>query len=259
MRSVALKGLESLGSTRHIHVSPPPVAPTAVTARDAIGDLPPITSHLDGTLRRGARHFDVAVGLPQQASLSEFAQDMRTWPGFESDGYVRDHVIRSLGDRDFRIFRAMDPGDDYPRAHALGRSFFGQAAAALQARGQLPPEGSHEYEMLRREYVPPYDAGKFPNKWRKMEAESPVRTLMAHLGKDTYSHIHYDSQQARVISVREAARLQSFPDGFRFAGTMNPAFRQIGNAVPPLLARHLGATMLALLGVRERALTAVGV
>ena len=62
---------------------------------------------------------------------------------------------------------------------------------------------------------------------------------MAHLGKDSYSHIHYDSVQARTISVREAARLQSFPDGFRFCGTMNPAFRQIGNAVPPLLARSL--------------------
>ncbi|WP_143296069.1 DNA cytosine methyltransferase, partial [Burkholderia pseudomallei] len=69
-------------------------------------------------------------------------------------------------------------------------------------------------------------------------------TLMAHLGKDSYSHIHYDSRQARTISVREAARLQSFPDGFRFAGTMNPAFRQIGNAVPPLLAKALAAQMM---------------
>ena len=62
---------------------------------------------------------------------------------------------------------------------------------------------------------------------------------MAHIGKDTYSHIHYDGRQARTISVREAARLQSFPDGFRFEGTMNPAFRQIGNAVPPLMAFEL--------------------
>ena len=62
---------------------------------------------------------------------------------------------------------------------------------------------------------------------------------MAHIGKDTYSHIHYDSAQARVISVREAARLQSFPDGFKFCGTMNPAYRQIGNAVPPVMAKRL--------------------
>ena len=91
--------------------------------------------------------------------------------------------------------------------------------------------------------MPPYDPGKFPNKWRKMEADEPARTLMAHLGKDGYSHIHYDSAQARTISVREAARLQSFPDGFRFEGTMNPAFRQIGNAVPPLLAKAIGVVV----------------
>src|SRR5580698_3901844 len=71
--------------------------------------------------------------------------------------------------------------------------------------------------------------------WR----DYPARTLMAHLGKDSYSHIHYDSDQARTISVREAARLQSFPDGFTFHGTMNPAFRQIGNAVPPLMAKAI--------------------
>src|SRR5207248_3270401 len=100
-------------------------------------------------------------------------------------------------------------------------------------------EGTTVWNELRASIVPPYDPGKFPNKWRKMEPDLPARTLMAHLGKDSYSHIHYDSEQARTISVREAARLQSFPDGFLFAGTMNPAFRQIGNAVPPLLAKAI--------------------
>jgi DNA (cytosine-5)-methyltransferase 1 len=79
--------------------------------------------------------------------------------------------------------------------------------------------------------------------WR----DQPARTLMAHLGKDGYSHIHYDSRQARTISVREAARLQSFPVGFSFSGTMNPAFKQIGNAVPPLLANAVAKEMLKVL------------
>jgi DNA (cytosine-5)-methyltransferase 1 len=92
---------------------------------------------------------------------------------------------------------------------------------------------------LRSRIVPPYDPTKFPNKWRKLEPDSPSVTLTAHLSKDTYSHIHYDGAQARKISVREAARLQSFPDGFLFSGTMNSAFQQIGNAVPPLLALAL--------------------
>jgi DNA (cytosine-5)-methyltransferase 1 len=84
-----------------------------------------------------------------------------------------------------------------------------------------------------------------------MERNLPARTLMAHLGKDSYSHIHYDSNQARTISVSEAARLQSFPDGFVFEGSMNPAFRQIGNAVPPLLARALALKIRALISEKN--------
>src|SRR5262245_60097227 len=83
--------------------------------------------------------------------------------------------------------------------------------------------------------------------WR----DQPARTLMAHLGKDSYSHIHYDSRQSRTISVREAARLQSFPDGFRFIGSMNSGFRQIGNAVPPLLAYALARQVRAQLGLSQ--------
>ena len=71
-----------------------------------------------------------------------------------------------------------------------------------------------------------------------------MRTVMAHLSKDGYSHIHYDNAQARTISVREAARLQSFPDGFVFAGAMNQAFQQIGNAVPPLMAKAIAAEIM---------------
>jgi hypothetical protein len=99
---------------------------------------------------------------------------------------------------------------------------------------------------LQAESVPPDDPSKFPNKWRKMERDAPCRTLMAHLGKDTYSHIHFDSEQARTISVREAARLQSFPDGFRLEGRTNVGFRQVGNAAPLLsfaLARSVTKTL----------------
>jgi DNA (cytosine-5)-methyltransferase 1 len=70
-------------------------------------------------------------------------------------------------------------------------------------------------------------------------AGKPSWTLTAHLSRDTYSHIHYDSRQARTITVREAARLQSFPDGVEFAGNFGEQFRQIGNAVPPILARAI--------------------
>jgi len=121
---------------------------------------------------------------------------------------------------------------------------FQERLSVARARGEELADDSSEYKALKDSIVPPYDASKFPNKWRKMWRDQPARTLMAHLGKDGYSHIHYDSNQARTISVREAARLQSFPDGFRFSGTMNPAFKQIGNAVPPLLAKALATHMM---------------
>jgi DNA (cytosine-5)-methyltransferase 1 len=168
---------------------------------------------------------------------------MRTWPGFESDEGVMDHVIRSQP-RDYEIFRRMNPGDQYPEAHRHALTLFAERIEMLrkQTSQALGPR-SKEYQQVWAETVPPFDPCKFPNKWRKMEAYAPARTLMAHLGKDGYSHIHYDSNQARTISVREAARLQSFPDGFVLSGTMNPAFRQIGNAVPALLAKAIADHM----------------
>jgi DNA (cytosine-5)-methyltransferase 1 len=131
----------------------------------------------------------------------------------------------------------MRPGDQYPEAFQLALRLLDKKLAHAGTNEASGAHTSPDYEHTRKATVPPYDPSKFPNKWRKMEPHMPARTLMAHLGKDTYSHIHYDDSQARMISVREAARLQSFPDAFRFCGTMNPAFRQIGNAVPPLLAR----------------------
>ncbi|WP_316171749.1 DNA cytosine methyltransferase [Bradyrhizobium sp. SZCCHNRI1058] len=215
--------------------------PHAVTAREAIGDLPPITSHLEGTLKRGARRFTEALPYRSTAweNLSSYAQLMRSWRDFEARDAIYDHVLRYLP-RDSRIFRAMAPGDEYPQAHRVASKLFRAAAG----RRGLSPD-SVQGRSLCASMVPPYDPNKFPNRWWKLKADGPVRTLTAHIGKDTYSHIHYDSDQARVISVREAARLQSFPDGFVFAGTMNPAFRQIGNSVPPLLAYQLAREIVS--------------
>ncbi len=133
----------------------------------------------------------------------------------------------------------MKQGDEYPAAHRVATELFEMEAARCNISS-----GSAEWKQLHRRMVPPYPVHSFPNRWWKLREDRPSRTLMAHIGKDTYSHIHYDSRQARVITVREAARLQSFPDGFAFAGTMNPAFRQIGNAVPPVMAREIAMEML---------------
>lgn len=256
-RAVALKMLNGLFGSAHDYFEPPAASPSlepAVTAREAIGDLSPIYARAElaaGRLRRGTRRLDKPVEYGGAQNLSAFAQVMRTWPGFRApaDG-VRDHVIRYLP-RDYELFARLKPGDQYPEAYECALRMLSERVREMRRKGRSVREGTREYEKLRKSIVPPYDVGKFPNKWRKMWPDQPARTLMAHLGKDSYSHIHYDSKQARTISVREAARLQSFPDGFRFCGTMNPAFRQIGNAVPPLLAWALASEMRKMLGASE--------
>lgn len=237
-RAVALRFVDLLDGLAYIE---PDLGdsnlPFPVTAKEAIGDLPPITLHLEGKLRRGARRFTELTRYDRRRHVSAYARDLREWPGFESQEGIKDHLIRYLP-RDTDIFREMGPGSEYPAAHGVATRLFEQEA---RRRGLGPRSAA--YQTLHREMVPPYRLDTFPNRWWKLREDFPARTLMAHLGKDCYSHIHYESAQARTISVREGARLQSFPDGFVFCGTMNPAFRQIGNAVPPLMAYAMATTI----------------
>lgn len=256
-RSVALKFLDNeIADDAHHYIGAPKAArslPPAITAEDALGDLPAIDARellKSGELRRGARRFDAPVPYGKDPHTT-YARQMRTWPGFEAPKALTDHVIRYLP-RDYPLFARMNPGDQYPQAHEHAMEMFEQHLDLLAKQSIKVKPGSREYEEIKASIVPPYDVGKFPNKWRKMWRDQPARTLMAHLGKDSYSHIHYDSRQARTISVREAARLHSFPDGFVFCGTMNPAFRQIGNAVPPLLAKAVAAHMMKTLKQTEQ-------
>ena len=247
-RQVALKVLSNgdMFAAAHNYMDPPEAPnalPSAVTAEEAIGDLPEIDARAlmrTGVLKRGARRFDRLMPYDENRPVSEFALSMKNWSGFEAGDGVYDHVIRYLP-RDYPLFARMKEGDQYPEAHSLALKMFDEKLSKLARKGVCIKPASVEYEDLKGSIVPPYDVSKFPNKWRKIARDQPVRTVMAHLSKDGYSHIHFDDAQARTISVREAARLQSFPDGFVFAGAMNQAFQQIGNAVPPLMAKAIAS------------------
>ncbi|WP_413580959.1 DNA cytosine methyltransferase [Bdellovibrio sp. HCB288] len=134
----------------------------------------------------------------KQTGTSDYAKLMRK---DAVPGKIFDHVCRGHNEQDLAAFKHMKQGDLYK---------------------DLPAH-------LKR-----YRDDIFHDKYRKLRWSKPSGCVTAHLSKDCYSHIH--PSQTRTISVREAARLQSFPDSFYFAGSMSSKFQLIGNAVPPLVA-----------------------
>ena len=132
-----------------------------------------------------------------ELSKTEFLKQMRK--GAEPD-VIHDHWTRRVRHDDYEIFSLMDSSTLY---------------------SEVPPH-------LRR-----YRADNFTDKYKRLDADDLSRTITAHIAKDGYWYIH--PTEHRTLTVREAARVQTFPDRFRFAGSRSDAFKQIGNAVPPWL------------------------
>jgi DNA (cytosine-5)-methyltransferase 1 len=85
------------------------------------------------------------------------------------------------------------------------------------------------------------------HKYYVLRNDKPSNTIPAHLYKDGLRHIHPDPVQARSITVREAARLQTFPDSYSFLGPNGSKYKMIGNAVPPMFAEKIALSLFSVL------------
>lgn len=199
-----------------------------VTLRTAIGDLPPVAG--------GWRPTAGAHGWAEYDSpASAFQEAARAKVSTEDVQKVFDHITRPVREDDKLIFSAMDSETSY--------SAIDEAVAALD-RVSDSGAGAREGSLKR------YRDDIFDDKYKRLDWNQLSRTITAHIAKDGYWYIH--PQQDRTLTIREAARIQTFPDHVRFAGPPSSSFRQIGNAVPPRIGQLLGQQILSSLGEAQR-------
>jgi DNA (cytosine-5)-methyltransferase 1 len=103
------------------------------------------------------------------------------------------------------------------------------------------------YASLPKQLIKHKNTTSFTNRFQVVNGNGLSHTVVAHIAMDGHYYIHPDIYQNRSITVREAARIQSFPDDFYFEGGRTGAFKQIGNAVPPLMAEEIAKKLKSML------------
>ena len=127
--------------------------------------------------------------------------------------FVTQHIVRPNNDNDLEIYQiAIDQWNNGKRL---------------------------KYAELPKRLIKHSNTDSFVNRFQVVNGKGISHTVVAHIAMDGHYYIHPDKKQNRSISVREAARIQSFPDDYFFEGSRTSAFKQIGNAVPPLMAQKI--------------------
>ena len=239
---------------------------TAPTVRDTIGTLPPIRSGLskekdsrDAWLCaiRQISSMNIRHQLNGAAYAADVARELKfdklvemRSPRFNSSNRYamrrpNHDVLRSLYDDRLPVLTAHEARSHM--ASDLRRYFY--AATFAATTGYSPKLADFPVGLLPdHQNVEEGRAGKmFSDRFRVQLADHVSTTVTSHISKDGHYFIHYDPSQCRSLTVREAARLQTFPDNYFFAGPRTAQYHQVGNAVPPRLATQIAAIVAEVL------------
>jgi len=262
-RVILLGVRKEMGISQHRLLTP---VSKPVTARHAIDDLPRLRSGLSRNDSLDAWRAAVQVApsyvrgwgdenesemIETMSAFAATATSTTTGAAFISRNYRKPkkmtELLRWLHDRSLGgICQHQARGH---MASDLARYLF--SASFAYFRGHSP-----RLELFPQKLLPAHanvhvkhktDSIPFNDRFRVQCRNEPASTVVAHIAKDGHYYIHYDPSQCRSLTVREAARLQTFPDNYFFAGNRTEQYTQVGNAVPPLLAHKLAKVVRNLL------------
>lgn len=219
------------------------------TVSDVIGDLPRIRSGISKEPDSFASWSEVVSEFwnhrwidegPLNESFVQTAEAAITLPTSRSShDCTRPRVMANWFCDNRLQFLTGHEARSHMRAD-LHRYLF--AALYAQRSGSSPKLGDFPTDLLpnHRNVQAGKDGKMFSDRFRVQLSDRPSTTVTSHISKDGHYFIHYDPSQCRSLTVREAARLQTFPDNYHFEGPRTQQYHQVGNAVPPYLARQIG-------------------
>ena len=269
-RVILLGVRKDAGASRHdlLQIQRP------VTVKQAIDDLPTIRSRLSRNdsleawreaVLAGSSYVE-GWGVPSEQymiDLMRVSAEAATWtgvgkpfaqkPGRKPKFKEQTELQRWLHDRSLGGICQHEARSHMPSdlARYLFASCFAQSEK-YSPRLDIFPERLLPNHLNVTQDRDVAEAMPFKDRFRVQCAREPATTIVAHIAKDGHYYIHYDPTQCRSLTVREAARLQTFPDNYFFAGNRTEQYTQVGNAVPPLLANKLAKTVRGLLAGLNR-------
>lgn len=181
----------------------------------------------NNTLKRGK-----ACLQPAKALYKEMPVELQVWYSEGWKGGVCNHDTRGHMDSD------------------LARYLFCSAFAKVNHSKESQVRQSPKLKDFPESLLPNHKnakSGKFVDRFKVQEKGLPATTITSHISKDGHYYIHYDPSQCRSLTVREAARIQTFPDNYFFEGNRTQQYVQVGNAVPPFLAIKIAAIIFKIL------------
>lgn len=178
---------------------------------------------------------------PHSHLISCTTNDISKWYHGAQDpyktGYWYNHEARSHMEEDL--------------ARYLYCATFAEITGEMEAEGEEKERSPIGAKEIYLDYLAPmhvnWKSGKFADRFKVALRNQPSKTITSHISKDGHYFIHYDPKQCRSLTVREAARLQTFPDDYYFEGNRTQQYVQVGNAVPPLLARRIAVKVMEVL------------